>query len=85
MGLIWTAIVGLIVGALAKFIMPGKDPGGMLITMLIGIAGAFIAGFLGRVAGWYEPGQGAGLIASVLGALLLLWIYRRVAANRPVT
>jgi len=65
--------------------MPGKDPGGMLITMLIGIAGAFIAGFLGRVAGWYEPGQGAGLIASVLGALLLLWIYRRVAANRPVT
>ena len=85
MGLIWTAIIGLIVGALAKFIMPGKDPGGMLITMLIGIAGAFIAGFLGRVAGWYEPGQGAGLIASVLGALLLLWIYRRVAANRPVT
>jgi uncharacterized membrane protein YeaQ/YmgE (transglycosylase-associated protein family) len=85
MGLIWTAIIGLIVGALAKFIMPGKDPGGMLITMLIGIAGAFIAGFLGRVAGWYEPGQGAGLIASVVGALLLLWIYRRVAANRPVT
>ena len=85
MGLIWTAIIGLVVGALAKFIMPGKDPGGMLITMLIGIAGAFIAGFLGRVAGWYEPGQGAGLIASVLGALLLLWIYRRVAANRPVT
>lgn len=85
MGLIWTAIIGLVVGALAKFIMPGKDPGGMLITMLIGIAGAFIAGFLGRMAGWYEPGQGAGLIASVLGALLLLWIYRRVAANRPVT
>ena len=85
MGLIWTAIVGLVVGALAKFIMPGKDPGGMLITMLIGIAGAFIAGFLGRMAGWYEPGQGAGLIASVLGALILLWIYRRVAANRPVT
>jgi uncharacterized membrane protein YeaQ/YmgE (transglycosylase-associated protein family) len=85
MGLIWTAIIGLIVGALAKFIMPGKDPGGMLITMLIGIAGAFIAGFLGRVAGWYEPGQGAGLIASVLGALILLWIYRRVSANRPVT
>jgi uncharacterized membrane protein YeaQ/YmgE (transglycosylase-associated protein family) len=85
MGLIWTAIIGLVVGALAKFIMPGKDPGGLLITMLIGIAGAFIAGFLGRMAGWYEPGQGAGLIASVLGALLLLWIYRRVAANRPVT
>ena len=85
MGLIWTAIIGLVLGALAKFIMPGKDPGGLLITMLIGIAGAFLAGFLGRMAGWYEPGQGAGLIASVLGALLLLWIYRRVAANRPVT
>jgi uncharacterized membrane protein YeaQ/YmgE (transglycosylase-associated protein family) len=85
MGLIWTAIIGLIVGALAKFIMPGRDPGGLLITMLIGVAGAFLAGFLGRLAGWYEPGQGAGLIASVLGALLLLWIYRRVAANRPVT
>ena len=85
MGLIWTAIIGVIVGALAKFIMPGKDPGGLLITMLIGIAGAFLAGFLGRMAGWYQPGQGAGLIASVLGALLLLWIYRRVAANRPVT
>lgn len=85
MGLIWTAIIGLVVGALAKFIMPGKDPGGLLITMLIGIAGAFIAGFLGRMAGWYEPGQGAGLIASVLGALILLWIYRRVSANRPVT
>ena len=85
MGLIWTAIIGLVVGALAKFIMPGKDPGGLLITLLIGIAGAFIAGFLGRMAGWYEPGQGAGLIASVLGALILLWIYRRVSANRPVT
>lgn len=77
MGLIWTAIIGLVIGALAKFIMPGRDPGGILVTMLIGIAGAFLAGFLGRIVGWYEPGQGAGLIASVLGALLLLWLYRR--------
>lgn len=79
MGLIWTAIVGLIVGALAKLVMPGRDPGGFLITMLLGIAGALVAGFLGRMLGWYEPGEGAGLIASVLGAMLLLWLYRKFA------
>lgn len=81
MGLIWTAIVGLIVGALAKAIMPGRDPGGIWITMLIGIVGAFVAGFIGRALGWYEPGQGAGLIASILGALLLLWLYRRFSTS----
>ena len=77
MGLIWTACIGLVVGALAKFIMPGKDPGGMLMTIVIGIAGAFVAGFLGRILGLYQPGQGAGLLASVVGALLLLWAYRK--------
>jgi uncharacterized membrane protein YeaQ/YmgE (transglycosylase-associated protein family) len=82
MGLLWTAIIGLIVGALAKFIMPGRDPGGILITMLLGIAGALLAGFLGRMVGWYEPGEGAGLIASILGAILLLWIYRRIQSPR---
>lgn len=82
MGLIWTAIIGLIVGALAKAIMPGKDPGGILVTMLIGIAGALLAGFLGRIVGWYNPGEGAGIIASILGALLLLWIYRKMQTSR---
>ena len=82
MGLIWTAIVGLIVGALAKAIMPGRDPGGIWITMLIGIVGAFVAGFIGRALGWYEPGQGAGLISSILGALLLLWLYRKFSGGR---
>ena len=82
MGLIWTAIVGLIVGALAKAIMPGRDPGGILVTMLIGIAGALLAGFLGRMVGWYEPGEGTGIIASILGALLLLWIYRKMQTSR---
>jgi uncharacterized membrane protein YeaQ/YmgE (transglycosylase-associated protein family) len=77
MGLIWMCLIGLVAGALAKWIMPGKDPGGWFITMLVGIAGAVIAGFLGRVVGWYRPGEGAGLIASVLGAMLILWIYRK--------
>jgi uncharacterized membrane protein YeaQ/YmgE (transglycosylase-associated protein family) len=77
MHLLWMCIIGLIAGALAKLIMPGKDPGGILITMLLGIAGSIVAGFLGRVLGWYEPGEGAGLIMSILGAILLLAIYRK--------
>ena len=81
MGLIWMALIGLIAGALAKWIMPGPDKGGILMTMLLGIVGAVLAGFLGRLVGWYEPGEGAGLIASVLGALLVLWIYRKSQAR----
>ena len=78
-----TLVIGLIVGAIAKFLMPGRDPGGCLITILIGIAGAFIAGFLGRAIGWYEPGQPAGFIASVIGAMLLLLVYRLIKGRRP--
>lgn len=70
------AIIGLIVGALAKLIMPGKDPGGIFITMLLGIAGALLAGWLGRAVGWYQEGQAAGFIMSVVGAIILLAIYR---------
>jgi uncharacterized membrane protein YeaQ/YmgE (transglycosylase-associated protein family) len=84
MGLIWTLIVGLIVGAIAKLLMPGKDPGGIIVTMLIGIAGAFLASFLGRALGWYEANDGAGIIASILGAMLLLFLYRMVTRNRAV-
>ena len=73
-----TLVIGLIVGAIAKLLMPGRDPGGCLITILLGIAGAFVAGFLGRVIGWYEPGQPAGFIASVIGAMLLLLVYRLI-------
>ncbi len=80
--MLWALIIGLVVGALAKFIMPGKDPGGIIITMLIGIAGSFIATFLGRALGWYRNGQGAGFIASLIGAILLLWIYRMVIGRR---
>jgi uncharacterized membrane protein YeaQ/YmgE (transglycosylase-associated protein family) len=78
MHFLWMCLIGLIAGALAKLIMPGKDPGGLIITMLLGIAGSLLAGFLGRALGWYEAGQGAGLIMSVIGAIVLLAIYRMV-------
>ena len=82
--LLWTALIGLVVGALAKLIMPGKDPGGILITMLIGIAGSFLGTFIGRAVGHYEPGQSAGFIMSLLGALILLAIYHFIKRRRSV-
>jgi uncharacterized membrane protein YeaQ/YmgE (transglycosylase-associated protein family) len=85
MGFIWMLIIGLVVGAIAKLIMPGNDPGGIIVTMLIGIVGALVAGFLGRALGWYHEGEPAGFIASVVGAVLLLVIYRLVTGNRRIT
>ena len=76
MYLIWTLIVGLIVGVVAKLLMPGKDPGGFIITILLGIAGSIVATFLGRALGLYSDGAGAGIIMSILGAMLLLLVYR---------
>jgi uncharacterized membrane protein YeaQ/YmgE (transglycosylase-associated protein family) len=76
MHLIGTLIIGLIVGALAKLIMPGKDPGGIIVTILIGIAGAFLGTYLGQAMHLYQPGQSAGWIMSIVGALILLAIYR---------
>jgi uncharacterized membrane protein YeaQ/YmgE (transglycosylase-associated protein family) len=73
---VWVAIIGLIVGALAKFIMPGKDPGGIIITILLGIAGSFIGTFIGRALGFYQEGQAAGFIMSLIGAIILLALYR---------
>ena len=80
--ILWTLVIGLVVGAIAKLLTPGRDPGGCIITMLIGIAGAFIAGYLGRALGWYQPGQPAGFIASVIGAMVLLLIYRLISGKR---
>ena len=80
--ILWTLVIGLIIGAVAKLLMPGKDPGGCIITILLGIAGSFIASYLGRAMGWYEPGQPAGFIFSVVGALLLLILYRLIAGRR---
>ncbi|MGN6111171.1 MAG: GlsB/YeaQ/YmgE family stress response membrane protein [Kofleriaceae bacterium] len=82
MHILWMLIIGLIVGALAKLIMPGKDPGGIIVTMLLGVAGSLLAGFLGRAFGWYSEGQGAGFIASIIGALVLLAIYRAIIGRR---
>ena len=75
---LWVAIIGLIVGAIAKLLMPGKDPGGFIITMLLGIAGSFVATWIGQAIGWYGPDQNAGFIASVIGAIILLAIYHLV-------
>ncbi len=81
MGIRWMLNIGLIVGAIAKLIMPGKDPGGIIVTIILGIAGAFLAGFLGRAMGWYDEGDAAGFIASVIGAVILLIIYRMIAGR----
>jgi uncharacterized membrane protein YeaQ/YmgE (transglycosylase-associated protein family) len=82
MSIIWTLIIGLLVGLVAKALMPGKDPGGFIVTALLGIAGAFIANFVGRSMNWYADGQPAGFIASVIGAIALLAIYRMVIGRK---
>lgn len=82
MHILWIILVGLVVGAIAKLIMPGKDPGGIIITILLGIAGSFIAYVLGGAVGWYETGEKPGIIASVIGAIVLLAIYRAILGRR---
>ena len=81
LGILGWIVFGLIVGAIAKLVMPGRDPGGLLVTILLGIAGALVGGFLGRALGWYQPGEPAGFLMATLGAVLLLFMYRRVAAK----
>jgi len=82
MSILLTIIIGAIVGALAKLVMPGKDPGGIIITILLGIAGSFVAGMIGQAVGWYEAGDGPGIIMSIVGAVILLAIYRAVMGRR---
>ncbi len=77
MGILGWIIFGLIVGALAKFVMPGKDPGGWIVTTLLGIVGAVVGGFLGRMLGLYKENEPAGFVGAFLGAVLVLWIYRK--------
>jgi uncharacterized membrane protein YeaQ/YmgE (transglycosylase-associated protein family) len=76
--LIWIILIGALVGALAKFLMPGPDPGGFFITALLGMGGALVATLLGRMIGLYGGGQGAGIIASIIGAIIVLYVYRRL-------
>ncbi len=85
MGIIWALLVGLIVGAIAKLFMPGKDPGGIIVTMLLGVAGAALAGLLGRALGWYHINEAPGIIASIIGAMLLLFVYRLIIGRRRPT
>ena len=82
MGILWTIIIGLVVGIVAKFLMPGRDPGGFIITALIGIVGSVVATYLGRTLGFYRVGESAGFIAAVLGSIILLVIYRMVTGRR---
>ena len=81
-GIIGSIIIGLIAGAIAKMLMPGRDPGGCFITILLGIGGALLANFLGRAIGWYREGESAGFLAAIVGAVLILFIYRMVAGRR---
>ena len=85
MNIIWTLIIGLLAGIVAKLLMPGRDPGGFIITILLGIAGAFLATWLGQAIGWYEAGEGAGFIGAVVGAVIILIIYRMIARRRSAT
>ena len=83
MNIIGWLLFGLVVGAIAKFLMPGRDPGGWIVTILLGIAGSFVAGFLGRAVGLYrDPATGPGIIASIIGAMILLALYRVVIGRR---
>jgi uncharacterized membrane protein YeaQ/YmgE (transglycosylase-associated protein family) len=81
MGLIGTIVVGLIVGALARFLMPGEQKMGWIMTILLGVAGSLLAGFIGQALGWYQAGEGAGWIASVVGALVLLFVVGKLRSG----
>ena len=84
MSILWILLIGLVVGLIAKALMPGRDPGGFIITALIGVAGAFVAHMLGRALGWYTEGQPAGFIDSVIGAIMLLAVYRMVLGRKSI-
>ncbi|MGC2319942.1 MAG: GlsB/YeaQ/YmgE family stress response membrane protein [Bradyrhizobium sp.] len=83
MGILWTIIIGFLAGVIAKFIMPGdNEPTGFVLTAILGIVGAFVATFLGQALGWYAPGQGAGLIGAVVGAIIVLLVYGMIVGRR---
>lgn len=81
MGIIGTIIVGAIVGALARWLLPGEQKMGWILTILLGIGGSMLAGFVGQAIGWYQAGQGAGWIASIVGAIVLLWVVQKLRSK----
>ncbi len=86
MGILWTIIIGFVAGVIAKFLMPGdNEPSGFILTTILGIVGAFVATWLGQALGWYRPGEGAGLIGAVVGAIIVLALWGMFASRRGVT
>jgi uncharacterized membrane protein YeaQ/YmgE (transglycosylase-associated protein family) len=79
MSVLWWILFGLLVGVVAKLLMPGRDPGGMIVTILLGIVGALVGGFLGRVLGWYREGDPVGFLMAVMGAILVLFVFRKLS------
>lgn len=80
MGILWTILIGFVAGVIAKLIMPGRnEPSGFILTTILGIAGAFVASFIGQTMGWYTTGEGAGLIGAIVGAMILLFLYGMIA------
>lgn len=84
MGILGWILFGLVVGIVAKFLMPGRDPGGLILTIILGIVGALVGGFLGQALNLYEPGEPAGFVGATLGAILVLWLYRVVTRRRSI-
>ena len=85
MGILWTILIGFVAGLLAKFIVPGnREPSGFILTTVLGVIGAFVATFLGQALGWYQPGEGAGLIGAVVGAIIVLVVWGALARRRAV-
>jgi len=81
MGIVWTIILGFVIGVIAKLLHPGRDNMGFIMTVVLGIAGSFLAGVIGQFLGWYQAGEGAGFIASVIVAILLLWAYGKIRSS----
>ncbi|RYE09007.1 MAG: GlsB/YeaQ/YmgE family stress response membrane protein [Hyphomicrobiales bacterium] len=85
MGILWTLLIGFVAGLIAKFIVTGSgQPGGFVLTTILGVVGAFVASFLGQALGWYQPGEGAGLIGAVVGAVIVLLVWGAIARRRAV-
>lgn len=83
MGIVWTILIGFVAGVIAKFVMPGSnEPSGFILTTILGVVGAFVASYLGQALGWYQSGEGVGLIGAVIGAVIVLFVWGMIARRR---